>query len=1036
MDIFIAKFKASGEKDWVKQIGSEHSDYAQGVAVDAHNSVYITGYTNGKLDDPATWARGGSNIAGFRQSGAASSFDAVIIKLGGTGSVIWSKQYSSISTGQYPGNDFAFSVSISPPGATLGTGQLVLVGGFTSGMWQAGANSLVTNSGTLTEGHEVLQGAEARARTCATASTSRKRDIQEKCEDAMVLAVEASSGELVWLNQFGASMASDRIYGMAVDGRGGVYSVGHTRGSMPGGREGAGENLTAASAGASGGAGVGGVQEVLQSHDDLTRGGVQRGDLFLAKLDAHTGKRLWVRQLGTAFEDLCYNPKAKEGKCAVALGPMPAAAGGGEQIVYMSGMTSGPFGDIFHQKERNLTKAEVTKIWEGDNTAAWKVPSNPLMCKRSKKTCVNTAVLKLVDKLDGAAAEVEWVWQAVGAYSNFPSGMITVPSMSESATGSAGGGAAGGGAAGAEGSVDVIVIGSADQRLLRDSLSASATKSTDSMLLRIGDRTSSNQVDALGTSATGGASAGGDDVNAAAGNHSGLGHVTTVAAGSAVLRAIYRSAGLVEDRPSTRYRLKWIESMDPAHVIPADYGAALAVDGVAFAVDNSVGSTRGARLSPDVLDKTIIGNGRVEGVGLNASVEGVGLNESNGTNAGGSVRTIPAYHAPTPVPRSDGSFSFHTLRYGDLSEPGQRADESLLIEHWKSFVMGGGSSSSDSASSAGPMSAAAVASVASVLVEQMPFCQDSFHFTQHELRVTEGKGVKVEVRLVRNGDTNCGKSAVRVRTHDVKPQDTTTTAGVGHTVVHHGALDEITEYTPDMNADSPRGELVFPARAGKDYMAYNRLVHFAEGQTEARLNISIIDDKIVEREDEQFKVVLELRNDQGGALSPDQLGQSPGVFVVASEGGIGEYDRTPLTLLTAPSTLIIFIHDNDEDVVGELADGAVWQQVSHEVTVVIAAATVISLILGIGGCWTLRRRRKQRFRYKFTSLAVYDLDNMGPGAIASPDSKQERSKFNTKRNMARALKLKKGLAKPRKEAGKAPSRRGGQPVLARPLGLR
>jgi hypothetical protein len=49
-DAFIAKYDSSGNKQWVKLLGTSGSDGAGGVAVDASGNVYIAGNTNGNLD--------------------------------------------------------------------------------------------------------------------------------------------------------------------------------------------------------------------------------------------------------------------------------------------------------------------------------------------------------------------------------------------------------------------------------------------------------------------------------------------------------------------------------------------------------------------------------------------------------------------------------------------------------------------------------------------------------------------------------------------------------------------------------------------------------------------------------------------------------------------------------------------------------------------------------------------------------------------------------------------------------------------------
>jgi hypothetical protein len=50
-DAFLAKYDSSGNRQWVKMLGSNRDDRSDGVAIDSNNNVYITGYTNGTFPD-------------------------------------------------------------------------------------------------------------------------------------------------------------------------------------------------------------------------------------------------------------------------------------------------------------------------------------------------------------------------------------------------------------------------------------------------------------------------------------------------------------------------------------------------------------------------------------------------------------------------------------------------------------------------------------------------------------------------------------------------------------------------------------------------------------------------------------------------------------------------------------------------------------------------------------------------------------------------------------------------------------------------
>lgn len=86
--------------------------------------------------------------------------------------------------------------------------------------------------------------------------------------DAWVAKYDVGSGTQLWINQFG-SAERDGAVSVALDGVGGVYIVGSTKGKLPG--------------------------------SDVDNEGSFDG--FLAKHDASSGKQLWVTQLGNAKQD-------------------------------------------------------------------------------------------------------------------------------------------------------------------------------------------------------------------------------------------------------------------------------------------------------------------------------------------------------------------------------------------------------------------------------------------------------------------------------------------------------------------------------------------------------------------------------------------------------------------------------------------------------------------------------------------------------------------------------------------------------------
>ena len=103
-DIFIAKFDASGNYVWAKQIGGIDNDEGNSIVLDAAGAVYCTGYYRDSVDfNP------GAGVFSF----VTDSFgqNIFILKLDGSGNFVFAKEMRGISFGQNGGNDIALDNS-------------------------------------------------------------------------------------------------------------------------------------------------------------------------------------------------------------------------------------------------------------------------------------------------------------------------------------------------------------------------------------------------------------------------------------------------------------------------------------------------------------------------------------------------------------------------------------------------------------------------------------------------------------------------------------------------------------------------------------------------------------------------------------------------------------------------------------------------------------------------------------------------------------------------------------------------------------
>ena len=78
-DIFVAKYDPNGRLQWVRQAGGDSDDNGSGIAVDAENNVYVTGYFQG------TASFGATNVT------SQGDYDVFIAKYNTAGTLLWIK---------------------------------------------------------------------------------------------------------------------------------------------------------------------------------------------------------------------------------------------------------------------------------------------------------------------------------------------------------------------------------------------------------------------------------------------------------------------------------------------------------------------------------------------------------------------------------------------------------------------------------------------------------------------------------------------------------------------------------------------------------------------------------------------------------------------------------------------------------------------------------------------------------------------------------------------------------------------------------
>jgi len=68
-DVFLIKFDNDGNEKWSKQIGTKKDDYAYFLAIDESNNIFITGYTEGMLEDNKNFGNKDVFLAKYDENG-------------------------------------------------------------------------------------------------------------------------------------------------------------------------------------------------------------------------------------------------------------------------------------------------------------------------------------------------------------------------------------------------------------------------------------------------------------------------------------------------------------------------------------------------------------------------------------------------------------------------------------------------------------------------------------------------------------------------------------------------------------------------------------------------------------------------------------------------------------------------------------------------------------------------------------------------------------------------------------------------------
>jgi hypothetical protein len=259
-DAFIAKYDASGNVLWTKQIGSSGGDAGWGIATDGFGNVFISGSTSGSLDGPN-----------------AGNYDGFVSKFNASGTQQWTRQFGSTK------EDLVNSISADALGNVYISGLTkgALIGAslgesdaFVKKYDSQGNAQWTKQFGTVRSDNSLGVSVDGQGNVYVTGYNSGDFNVPNPDFANAFLNKLDTDGNAVWARSLG-SAALDSAYSVSVDDQGNAFIAGRTAGNL---------------------------------------GGVNAGldDIFVSKYDA-AGDLKWTQQWGTAANDIAYSISADGG---------------------------------------------------------------------------------------------------------------------------------------------------------------------------------------------------------------------------------------------------------------------------------------------------------------------------------------------------------------------------------------------------------------------------------------------------------------------------------------------------------------------------------------------------------------------------------------------------------------------------------------------------------------------------------------------------------------------------------------------------
>ncbi len=221
-DGYLLAYSSSGFLRWTAQIASSKTDFLSGLAIDADDTLWLSGYTFGTLPGQVSQGRTDGFVARFAPSGQR----------------LWLKQLGT------PEIDKLSGLSVTPQG-------IATVAGSTEGSYGMGKNAGLSDVWVVrlgpdgTELSSLQLGSDQADFANAVAIDSNQASYVVGAtggvlptgsslglQDAFALSL-GSDGKLGWVRHAGSS-GTDELVTATTDGSGGIWAAGYTKGTLAG----------------------------------------------------------------------------------------------------------------------------------------------------------------------------------------------------------------------------------------------------------------------------------------------------------------------------------------------------------------------------------------------------------------------------------------------------------------------------------------------------------------------------------------------------------------------------------------------------------------------------------------------------------------------------------------------------------------------------------------------------------------------------------------------------------------------------------